>query len=60
VRLECDVSGSKAGATKVEDISRLVRTDLMMVRWMCGVTFRDRKSNHELLARLSITVDFAD
>ena len=37
---------------KVEDVQHLERTERMMVRWMCGVTLRDRKSSEELRKRL--------
>ena len=46
--------GSETWATRVEDISRLERTERMMVRWMCGVTLSDRISSEELLSRLGI------
>ena len=35
-------------------MQRLERTEKMMVRWMCGVTLRDRKSSEELGKRLGI------
>ena len=35
-------------------MQRLERTEKMMVRWMCGVTSRDRKSSEELGKRLGI------
>jgi hypothetical protein len=36
-----------------------VRTERAMVRWMCGVTLKDRKSSQELLGRLAVedTID---
>jgi len=42
------VYGSETWATKVEDMQRLERTERSMVRWMCGVTLRDKKSSEEL------------
>ena len=39
---------------KVEDTHRLVRAERMMVRWMCGVTLRDRVPSGELLERLDV------
>jgi len=39
------VYGSETWAAKVEDVRRLVRTERAMVRWMCGVTLKDRKSS---------------
>ena len=29
---------------------------MMMVRWICGVTLKDRKTNEELLGRLGMNV----
>src|SRR5260221_11736998 len=34
------------------------RAKRMMVRWMCGVTLKDRKTNEELLGRLGIECVF--
>ena len=48
------IFGSETWAVKVEDTQRLERTERMMVRWMCGVTLRDRKSSEELRKRLGI------
>ena len=47
--------GSETWALKEEDIQRISRTDMQMVRWMCQVTLRDRKSSEELRDRLGIT-----
>ena len=48
------VYGSETWAMKVEDTNRLERTERMMVRWMCGVTLKDRKRSEDLLDRLGI------
>ena len=48
------VYGSETWAMKVEEMERLERTERMMVRWMCGVTLKDRNSSEELLSRLKI------
>lgn len=48
------VYGSETWAMKVEDMRRLERAERMMVRWMCGVTLKERKHSEELLARLGI------
>ena len=53
------VYASEAWALKVCDVQRLERTEMMMVRWMCGVTLKDRRSSQELLDRLGI-VSVAD
>ena len=48
------VYGSETWALKVSDTQRLERTEMMMVRWLCGVSLKDRKSSQELLDRLRI------
>jgi len=54
------VYGSETWAMKAADMLRLERTEKMMMRWMCGVTLKDRKSNQELLDCLGITVGVAE
>ena len=39
---------------RVADLQRLERTERMMVRWICGVTLKDRRSSAELLDLLSV------
>src|SRR5664279_1651646 len=39
---------------KAEDMRRLERAERMMIRWMCGVTLKDRNSSEELRERLGI------
>ena len=46
--------GSETWAMKVEDMQRLERAEKMMIRWMCGVTLKDRKGSDELRQRLGI------
>jgi len=46
--------GSETWATKVEDMQRLERAENIMIRWMCGVTLKDRKSSEELRKRLGV------
>ena len=48
------VYGSETWATKADDIQRLERAERAMVRWMCGVKLKDRRSNRELLDRLHV------
>jgi hypothetical protein len=48
------VYGSETWPMKTEDMNRLKRTERMMVRWMCGVILRDRRSSGELNERLGI------
>ena len=46
--------GSETWAMKVDDMQRLERTEKMMIRWMCGVTLRNRVASEELRERLGI------
>jgi hypothetical protein len=46
--------GSETWALKVGNVQQLERTERMMVRWMCGVSMRDRKRSLELLDCLGI------
>src|SRR3989442_9300655 len=48
------VFGSETWAMKVDDMQRLVRTENNMVRWMSGVTLKDRRSSEELRHGLGI------
>lgn len=46
--------GSETWPVKTEDSQRLHRNEMSMIRWMCGVTLKDRFSSEELRARLGI------
>ena len=46
--------GSETWAMKLDYTLRLKRNEMTMIRWMCGVTLKDRRSNLELLQRLGI------
>jgi hypothetical protein len=48
------VYGSETWPVKVDDMQRLERTERMMVRWMCGVSLKDRVSSAELDRRLGV------
>jgi len=48
------VYGSETWAMKVDDMQRLQRTENNMVRWMSGVTMKDRKTRKELRQGLGI------
>jgi hypothetical protein len=48
------VYGSETWPMKVDDMHRLERTERMMVRWMCGVSLKNRVSNEELNSRLAV------
>jgi hypothetical protein len=49
------VYGSETWAVKVSNLQQLERTERTMVRWMCGVTMKDRKRSQDLLDCLNIT-----
>ena len=40
--------GSETWPMKVNDMQRLVRTESSMVRWISGVTLKDRRPSEEL------------
>ena len=46
--------GSETWVMKVEDTQKLERTEASMMRWMCGVTLKQRLSNELLRRRLGI------
>ena len=46
--------GSETWAVKEEDLDRLDRNDMRMIRWMCNTSLKDRKSSDELRSRLGI------
>src|SRR5450755_3312303 len=48
------VYGSETSAVKVDDMGRLERAENSMVRWMCGVTLKDRIQTVDLRKRLGI------
>ena len=48
------IYGSETWAVRVKDVSKLGRAERMMVRWMCGVTLRDRIASVELYSRLGL------
>src|SRR5664279_1077102 len=48
------VYGSETWPIKVEDMQRLQRTEKMMVRWMCGMTLKNKISSVELYDRLDV------
>jgi hypothetical protein len=41
-------------AVKADDLNRLERNDMRMVRWMCRVSLKDRKSSQELRERCGL------
>ena len=48
------IYGSEIWAVDTEQELRLERAEMKMVRWMCGVSLRERKTNVELRERLGI------
>ncbi|XP_065315796.1 uncharacterized protein LOC135924631 [Gordionus sp. m RMFG-2023] len=50
----CLVYGGETWAMKAIHEAKLERTEMRMVRWMCGVSLRERKTSKELRARLGI------
>lgn len=46
------VYGSETWAMKVDDMQRLERAERMMMRWMCGVSLKDRVRIEDLRQRL--------
>src|SRR5206468_9226848 len=49
------VYGSETWAMKVSNLQQLERTERTMVRWMCGITMKDRERLRDLLDCLNIT-----
>ena len=48
------IYGSEMWAMTVEQSGRLERTEIRMVRWLCGVSLRDRVPSAELRERMGI------
>ena len=48
------VYGSETWPLKVGDLERLERTERSMMRWMCGVSLKDRRKSEELQQQLGI------
>ena len=48
------IYGCETWATSVEQVLRIERTEMRMVRWMCGVSLRERKTSAELRQRMGI------
>ena len=46
--------GSETWAINSEQVARVDRTEMRMVRWMCGVSLRERCTNMELREKLGI------
>lgn len=50
----CLIYGAETWATKVEHDMKLERTEMRMIRWMCGVSLRERRTSVELRQRLGV------
>ena len=48
------IYGCETWVMSVEQVMRVERTEMRMVRWMCGVSLRERKTNEELRQRMGI------
>ena len=48
------VYGSETWPMRAEELRRLERAERMMIRWMCGVTLKDRCKSEELRKRLDV------
>ena len=46
--------GSETWPTKVEDIRKIQRSEMRMLRWMTGVSLSERKSNECVRSMLAI------
>ena len=42
------IYGTETWAMKADDLRSLEKTEHMMVRWMCGVSLKDRKRSEDL------------
>ena len=48
------IYGTETWAMKADDLRSLEKTERMMVRWMCGVSLKDRKRSEDLCILLGI------
>ena len=48
------IYGTDTRAMKAENLHSLERTEQMMVRWMCGVSLKDRERSVDLYSLLGI------
>ena len=46
--------GSETWPTKIEDIRKIQRSEIRMLRWMTGVSLNERKSNECVRSMLAI------
>ena len=50
------IYGTETWAMKANDLRSLERTERMMVRWMCGVSLKDRRCSEDLCNLLGIVL----
>ena len=50
------IYGTETWAMKADDLRSLERTERMMVRWMCGVSLKDRRRSEDLCKLLGINI----
>jgi hypothetical protein len=50
----CMLYGSETWQMKVEHEEKLERTEMRMIRWMCGVSLRDKRTNADLRKRIGV------
>ena len=48
------IYGSETSAVNAEQEAKLERAEMKMVRWMCGVSLREKKTNAELRESMGI------
>ncbi|MBJ5496486.1 hypothetical protein JGG50_25215, partial [Salmonella enterica subsp. enterica serovar Typhimurium] len=46
--------GSETWAMKKEHVEKLVRTEMRMIRWMCGAKLSDRRASAELREQVGV------
>ena len=54
IRSAAMLYGSETWATKIEDIRKMQRSEMRMLRWMTGVSLSERKSNECVRSMLAI------
>jgi len=47
-----ELSGSETWPMKVENELKMNRTEMSIIRWMCGVKLNERKKNEDLREHL--------
>ena len=46
--------GSETWALRMDHMEKLHRTEMSMVRWMCGVSLKDQRRSEELLKSIGV------